>query len=307
MLGLSLSLLAQDFKNEFGFKSDNDSYLGFGSDRYYTNGLFINFRHAINQNKLSPKTEKIIYEINAGQKMYNPYSGYAPNPTKQDRPFAGYLYGGFALSWFHKNESILKAEVQIGTIGPDTRAEQAQELLHKTVGFYAIDGWQYQVSDEIAINLSAQYTKRLLRADEKDLDLSLETYGNLGNTFSGAGAGVVFRYGKINQLFNTAYTNSIISNNAKTKPFANKEFFFYAKPQLNLVAYDATLQGGMFSHTSPITFKPQAVVFAQQIGLNYSSRRFTADFSLLFKTKEVKSSARAHQWGSVSMYYRWGK
>ncbi|RZK73710.1 MAG: lipid A deacylase LpxR family protein, partial [Pedobacter sp.] len=37
-------LLAQTYKNEFGFKSDNDSYLAQGSDRYYTNGLFINFR-----------------------------------------------------------------------------------------------------------------------------------------------------------------------------------------------------------------------------------------------------------------------
>lgn len=35
---------AQEYKNEFGFKSDNDAYLWVGQDRYYTNGLFVYFR-----------------------------------------------------------------------------------------------------------------------------------------------------------------------------------------------------------------------------------------------------------------------
>lgn len=61
---------AQSFKNEFGFKTENDAYLATLNDRYYTNGLFIYFRHAINTEKLSDKIEKKTYEISAGQKMY---------------------------------------------------------------------------------------------------------------------------------------------------------------------------------------------------------------------------------------------
>jgi lipid A 3-O-deacylase len=132
---------AQTFKNEFGFSSDNDSYLLQGSDKYYTNGLFINFRHALDQQKLREKLEKKTYEIAVGQKMYNPYSGSAPDPAKQDRPFAGYLYAEGAMNWFYKNESILKAGVQIGVTGPASLAEKGQELLHNTVGFYKLEGW----------------------------------------------------------------------------------------------------------------------------------------------------------------------
>lgn len=295
---------AQNFKNELGFKSENDSYLAQGSDRYYTNGLFIHFRHAVDQQKLNEGLEKKTYEISAGQQMFNPYSGYAPDPQRQDRPFAGYLYAEGAMNWFHKNERILKLSAQIGVTGPASLAEDAQELLHDVAGFYELDGWQYQIRQEMQVNLSAKYTHLLYRPKHQYLDFSFEGYGNLGTTYSGAGAGVLFRAGRINQLFNSAYTNAVIGNNPKTKALVKTEFFFYAKPQLNYIAYDATVQGSMFNNNSPVTFDVQPVVFAQQLGVNYSSQRFTLDFGMIFKTKEVEGIRRAHQWGAISAFYR---
>ncbi|MNL64556.1 hypothetical protein D3C87_1887820 [compost metagenome] len=60
----------------------------------------------------------------------------------------------------------------------------------------------------------------------------------------------------------------------------------------------------MFNDNDPVTFGAKPLVFAQQIGFNYSSQRFTFDFGMIFKTKEVKSTAKAHQYGSISMFYR---
>lgn len=299
----AFSGFAQSFKNEFGFKSDNDAYLFYGQDRYYTNGLFIYFRHAIDEQKLE-KLEKLTYEISAGQKMYNPVSGFRPDPATQDRPFAGYLYAGGNVSLFYKNESVLKAGVELGTVGPNALGKDAQQLLHDIVGFYEIDGWQYQIKNELAINLNAQYTQLLHRSAAKTVDFSFDGYANLGTTYSGAGAGILFRAGSINQLFNSASTNSVIGNNAKKESLTKNELFFYAKPQLNFVAYDATVQGSLFNNDSPVTFGTKPVVFAQQLGFNYSTRRFTFDYSILFKSKEVKSVAKAHQYGAISMFYR---
>lgn len=298
------STSAQSFKNEFGFKSDNDAYLFYGQDRYYTNGLFIYFRHATDQQKLGEKLEKLTYEISAGQKMYNPVSGFRPDPATQDRPFAGYLYAGGNVNLFYKSEKIIKAGLEAGTIGPNALGKEAQELLHDIVGFYTIDGWQYQIKNELAVNLSAQYTQLLHRSSKKDVDFSFEGYANAGTTFSGAGIGILFRAGNINQLFNSGYTNSVISNNSKTEKLVKREAFFYAKPQLNVIAYDATIQGSMFNDDSPVTFKSKPIVFAQQVGFNYSSPRFTFDFGLLFKSKEIKSTAKAHQYGTIAMFYR---
>jgi len=296
--------IAQNYKNEFGFKSDNDAYLFYGQDRYYTNGLFINFRHASDQRKLGPNLEKVIWEFTAGQKMYNPITGSLPNPNRHDRPFAGYLFAGSSVNLFTKKESILKFGLELGTVGPDALGEDAQELLHKIVGFYEIRGWEYQIKNELAANLTAQYTKLLTRSKSNKVDLAVEGYANIGTTFSGAGAGILFRAGRINQLFNSAYTNSAISNNSMTAKLVKRELFFYAKPQINFVAYDATVKGSMFNNDSPVTFDTKPIVFAQQLGFNYSSPRFTIDYSVLFKSKEVKSTAKAHQYGTIAMYYR---
>ena len=300
----SFSSFAQTYKNEFGFNSDNDAYLFYGQDRYYTNGLFIYFRHATDQQKLGEKLEKLTYEISVAQKIYNPISGYRPNPATQDRPFAGYLYTGGNINLFYKDESIFKAGLEIGTVGPNSLGEAGQKLLHETVGFYTIDGWQYQIKNELALNLSAQYTQLLHRSAKKDLDFSVEGYANVGTTFSGAGVGLLFRAGNINQLFNSSYTKSVISNNAKKEKLVKKEAFFYAKPQINVVAYDATIQGSMFNNDSPVTFEPKRIVFAQQLGFNYSTPRFTFDFGLLFKSKEINSKAKAHQYGTIALFYR---
>jgi len=297
---------AQSYKNEFGFKTENDAYLATLNDRYYTNGLFIYFRRAIDPANLPDKIEKKTFEISAGQKMYTPFWGQVARREDQDRPFAGYLYAGGAYSIFYKNESVLKTNIEIGTVGPNSLAQDAQKFLHKTVGFYSPAGWEYQIKNELAINLAANYSKLLIRSNDNAVDLSGQGYANLGTTFSGLGASVLFRAGRLNQLFNSASHHAIIGS-AKTESLNKSEFFFYAKPQLNVVAYDATIQGSLFNDDSPLTFGVKPIVFEQQFGVNYSSKRFTADFNVIFKTKEVKSLAKAQNYGALSLYYRFGK
>ena len=297
---------AQNFKNEFGFKTENDAYLATLNDRYYTNGLFIYYRRAINPEKFGEHIEKKTYEISVGQKIYTPYWGMVAKREDQDRPFAGYLYAGAAYSVFYKKESVLKTNIELGTVGPNSLAQDAQEFLHKTVGFYTPAGWDYQIKNEVTINLSTSYSKLIHRSSDNAVDFSGQGYANLGTTFNGLGASVLFRAGKLNQLFNSAYHNAVIGD-SKTKKINNFEFFFYAKPQLNVVAYDATIQGSLFNNDSPVTFGVKPIVFEQQFGVNYSSNRFTADFNVIFKTKEVKSVAKAQNYGGLSLYYRFGQ
>ncbi len=290
------------FKNEFGFKSDNDAYLFYGQDRYYTNGLMLYFRRATDQNKLGERLEKFIYEITAGQKMFNAQGGNVPNLDFHDRPFAGYLYAGASANFFYKKESILKTSLELGTVGPRSLGEDAQKFLHQVVGFYEIKGWDYQVKNRLTANLGLQYTRLLYRSEYNKIDFSFEGYANAGTTFNGAGAGILMRTGNINQLFQSGYTNSAIGTVLKSAKLVTSETFFYAKPQLNFVVSDGTIEGTLLN--TDRKFEAKKFVFAQQLGFNYSSQRFTFDFGLLFKTKEVEDIVRSHQYGTISMFYR---
>ncbi|MDP3470168.1 MAG: lipid A deacylase LpxR family protein [Daejeonella sp.] len=295
------------YKSELGFRSDNDSYLAQGQDRYYTNGLFVKYRSAIDQSAIkNPKLNKIIWELESGQKMFNPQTGSIMNPDFIDRPFAAYLYVGGAINFLYNSEGNLKLKMQIGTIGPSAKGKEAQEFLHNTFGFYEIDGWQWQVNNELGINSSLEFQKLIGRLGSQKTDFSVSSYLNAGNTFAGAGAGILFRTGAINPLHSSASTQSVVSNNSKSK--VEKEFFFYAKPMLHFIAYDATIKGGMFrNEKGPVVFDAKPLVFSQQAGAIFSRNRWTADFSVIFKSREIKSSAKPHQYGSMALFYRLNK
>ena len=293
----------KSFKNEFGFRSDNDSYLAYGQDQYYTNGLILSYRHALNQEGIHRRLAKKTCEIEAGQLMYNPSTGKINNIREVDRPFAAYLYAGGKFNWFFKNEQLIEFAVNLGTIGPKALGKEVQEGLHEAVGFYRISGWEYQVNNETGINTSLRYST-LIERKQPDNDFTLNTYANIGTTFSGAGAGILFRAGRINKLFNSVSTNSRIVN-SRTDSLPAKEIFFFTRPMLHYVAYDATIQGGMFLRDKgPVTFDPKKFQYSQEFGINYAVDRWTLNFSIIFKSRDVKTQDTPHQYGSAMIYYR---
>lgn len=285
---------------------DNDFYIAFQQDRYYTTGTFGYFRHALKQDTSNQKIEKKILEIEGGQKIYNAFWSHAPDVTTHDRPFAGYLYAGAGLGWFYKSEAILKVSAQLGILGPSSLAEQIQTGFHKLINAYwAVEGWDYQVKDEVALNLELSYQHLFYRTNRKLFDFSGSSGVLLGNTFSGANAGVLIRFGKLNPFDDSSYANSRIKNKVGDDKKSKLEFFLFTKPQLNFAAYDATIQGGLFrSDKGPVTFGIKNWVYSQQIGLNFAANRFTGKYIVTLKTKEVESTASAYHYGSFAFSYR---
>jgi lipid A 3-O-deacylase len=315
LLSLIIGLIAaipcfaqnQTHINEAGFQSDNDSYLAQGSDRYYTNGIFLYFRHALKINdRDTAKLKNKVLGFEAGQKMYNPQSAQIPSVKYLDRPFAGYLYIGSTLNFLYSNESNLKLGAQLGIVGPDALGREAQETIHRWFGFYPPEGWQYQVRDGAELNLSAEYNRLLTRG--KGVDLSFNSYGNLGNGFSGAGAGLMLRLGNFNQLFNSVSTQSTASRIDDSKLLHKHELFFYYKPALNYIAYDATVQGSLFKahddNTMQVTLDREPFMFSNQLGVAYTAKRWVLDASATFHSKDVKEMVKVHQWGSITALYR---
>jgi len=302
----AFQLHAQNRTQEFGFQSDNDSFLAQGSDRYYTNGLFLFYRRGMDFK--NAKLANKVLGIEIGQKLFNAQTGGVPDSTYIDRPFAGYLYAGVNINYLFRNESNFKIGLQVGVIGPSAKGEEVQKIIHNTFGFYELNGWQYQIKNNAQINLSAEYNKLLVRKEWFDLTASV--YGNAGTGFNGAGIGPLLRFGNCNQLFNSVSTQSTTTRNS-IAPLHKKEVFLHYKPTFNYVGYDATVQGTIFNKTedkqpsSEITSTPKHTVFSNQIGLTYGGTRWIFDATATFNTKEVTTQVfNRHQWGSVTIMYR---
>jgi len=305
------NLFAQSHATEIGAETDNDSYLLQGSDKYYTDGIFLYYRHAlVVKDAAGSALQNKVLGFEMGQKIFNPQSGSIADqngvdqPGLIDRPFAAYLYIGSSLNFLYKNESNLKFSVQLGTVGPNAKGKQIQDFVHDNFGFYHPSGWEYQVNNDLELNLSVEYNKLITRGPW--IDVSLASYANLGNGFTGGGVGPLVRLGSFNQLFYSVSTQSTVTRSDFTGLLHKNEIFFYYKPQFNYVAYDATIQGGLSDNHSglEITKDKEPFVFSQQFGVAFTANRFVFDIAAIFHTKDVKQMVEAHQWGSVTGLYR---
>lgn len=286
--------------------SDNDLYIAFKQDRYYTNGNFAHFRHALKQENLNPKIEKKILDFELGHKVYNPFWSHVPDPNMHDRPFAAYAYASAGVNLFYKNESILKASAQLGIIGPSALGKEVQTEFHEKIlkAYYTVEGWEYQVKDEIGLNLDLSYQSLFYRTSNHLVDVSGATSLLIGNTLSGINVGLLFRFGNLNPFYESSYANSRIKNKQGDHSKTPLEFYLFTKPQLNFAAYDATIQGGLFrSDKGPVTFGLRHWVYSQQIGVNFAWKRLSAKYIVTLKTREVKSQADAYHYGSAVFAY----
>jgi len=308
----STSLFAQTHTDELGVETDNDSYLFKGSDRYYTDGIFVYFRRALAVDSNSKLQNKVL-SFEAGQKIFNPQSGsialYPGGPDNSgyiDRPFAAYLYVGSTLNFLYSDESNLLLSAQVGMIGPNAYGKQVQTWVHTTFGFYHPSGWEYQIDNNAVLNLSAQYNRLLARINY--FDVSFTSYGNLGNGFSGVGAGPLLRFGLFNQLFNSVSTGSTAIRKNKKTPLHKNELFLYYKPQFNWVAYDATIQGGLFTghdaSSMEVTSDKNPFILSNEVGLSYTANRFVFNLAAIYNTKSTREMIQPHQWGAITGFYR---
>jgi lipid A 3-O-deacylase len=205
----------------------------------------------------------------------------------------------------YKNESNLILSAQVGVVGPASLDRQTVDFVHDNFGFYHPTGYEYQITNDYELNLSAQYNKLLVRAGW--LDVSFSSYANLGNGFTGVGAGGMLRTGSFNQLFNSVSTKSSVIRKTGPAPLHKTEVFFYYQPLLNYVAYDATIQGGLFeNHTgsAEITKDKEPFVFSNEYGVGFASGHFEFNLAIITHTLDDKEMTSSDSWGAITGFYR---
>lgn len=286
---------------EIGFQTDNDAYLLFGQDRYYTNGVDLYFRKATDLSIRSKKLENRNFSLHIGQKIYNAHSGSISIREQVDRPITGYLYAGGQITWFFKNENVLSFGGEVAAIGPQALGEEAQEGYHNLFGFYQIKGWDFQLNNSVGVDIRSSYSHFLFRSLSGKWDGFFNANLSLGLNNTRVGVGPSFRYGRFSRMFESAEMGGRVSSK-NSKP--QKEAYLFYRPQIIWVGYNSTIQGGMLiDNKGPVTYGVKPLVLSQVIGVQWSWQRIGLNLNYTFNTKEVKSDAVPHQYGSLTFSY----
>lgn len=301
----SLSIISQQkFSKEISFTTDNDLYVSPERDRYYTNGIFLNYRYITKNENI--KLEKKIFEWQIGHEMFTPNKSIVQTIEEHDRPFAGYLYGSFGIKNVYKKNKILNYSIQIGILGPNAFGKELQDFIHGIYGFKKAVGWQFQIKNALAINFDADYTTFLSKNKSNTMDASWIASARIGTTYTNISSGFLVRFGlnPLEKIINSIAFNTNINDDTTTTTRAIESFFFI-KPTLRYAFYDATLQGSFLNTTSLVTKELIPVVFNIEIGLKFTANRFNFGYTFNYNTSKSKGLRYTYgnKYGTINVNY----
>ena len=242
-----------------------------------------------------------------GQQIYTPADIQATALQPDDRPYAGFLFGGLALH--SKTDSILDTlEIVVGIVGPQAYGEFAQNTVHDIRGIPTAKGWDNQLHNEPALQFSWQRKWRILRKQTvKTLDYDLISRAGLvlGNVRIAGNTGGEFRFGY--HLPKDFGSDTIRAGTGISTPALNRSktgrwpfgVHLFAGSQLEIVGHDIFLDGNTFKSSPSVDKKNFIAEFSGGIALNFDQYKFT--YRHLYRTRQFNNQDKDQVIGSLTL------
>ena len=301
---------------------END-YFG-GSDRHYTNGAklswlsadlsdwgqegwrkgFIDFLPFVNR----PEGQK-NFGLAVGQNIYTPQDTELAIPDPADRPYAGWSY--VELTFISKTERIMDTiAFQVGMVGPHSYAEQTQAKVHEWINNEKPAGWDYQLEDEVGVNVVYERKWRLYAraiGDSFGVDFIPHVGGSLGNVQTYANTGGTVRLGfnvpsdfGVNLIRGGGSTNTPIDDrDPRVSPDRSTSIFLFGGADGRAVARDIFLDGNTFESSRDVDKKP--LVADLYYGIGVILGRWQLTYTEVMRTKEFDGQRHNNFFGSVTL------
>ncbi len=271
----------------------------FKTDRYFSNGLELSyyapsFDRIPTKSILLPdgKNDKSLYAVTLRQDFFTPTELFSTDIIMNDRPFASYLLIGHRKVSLNTKSRLKKiSEIQIGLIGKYSGGKSIQNGIHKILpASEPALGWINQIQPDIALNYQIKIEKGL--GHNKNFDIIPAIQLRVGVPYTDFTGGFRLLAGKLSDYF----TDIGVSKTGGWK------LHLFAEPAITFVAYNATLQGGLFSDNIYTVNNLNRWVGTINSGIVLAVKGFTFEFGQHFLTKEFKGG-QSHKWGHVSLKF----
>jgi lipid A 3-O-deacylase len=311
-----------DDNSRFSVIEENDSVAFGDSDKFYTQGIafaylgpdvgvdsaWIGPFDALDFGPFDAEGASEVsrrYEILLGQSVFTPQDTAREDPDPDDRPYAGWLYGGVGLIQDTDRRRLDHLELLAGVIGPDAFGEEAQNDWHQFIGVDRSRGWDEQLHNEPGVMLSYERKWRFLQpigggfAVDAIPGLGL----TVGNVMDYVQAGGMLRFGKNLEadygpqrirpaLSGTPYFNSDYLTEGD--PFG---FYFFVGTQGRAVARNLFLDGNTFRDSRSVDSEALVGDLTGGLALFWGSA-VRLDTAITYRSKEFEDQDEATTlWG----------
>ncbi len=284
--------------NYFRFHYDNDYFTS--TDKEYTQGYNFELtspqlvKNPLNYFFTKPKTSEFKYGISIEHIGFTANNIASDQIQYDDRPFAAaIMLKSFLIATDSIQKTRIVSSLNIGIIGPGAFGGDMQTAIHEATGNTIPKGWYNQIKNDVVLNYELTYEKQLLRF-HNFFTLQTTATARLGTLFTNASVGLNATLGLINSPFTS------VKNKNKF------QLYLYTQPLINVIGYDATLQGGLFNRESVYTISSndmERFTLQNNYGIVLQYREFYAEYSRTLLTREF-SYGDSHKWGGIRLGFK---
>lgn len=294
---------------------ENDLFAN--TDRHYTNGVRASWlssegnvpewvNDAADWFPLFPEGGKRRVGFSLGQSMFTPRDISLDVPDPNDRPYAGFLYGGVGLV-SDTGTRLDSLELQLGVVGPASLAEETQKAVHTITGSQQPEAWDTQLHNEPALVLTYERKWRGLWEFSPfgfGADITPHVGGSLGNVYTHAAAGLTLRVGEdLPSDYGPPRIRPSLPGSDFFVPTQDFGWYVFAGVEGRAVARNIFLDGNTFEDSRDVEKKN--FIGDVQAGVAVTFWGIRLAYTHIFRTKEFDGQDKADQFGAVSVSFRY--
>jgi lipid A 3-O-deacylase len=313
LLSLALPIaaaLADDNPSIITLNVENDLFGG--QDRHFTHGTRLSWsspaddvpaflRQVANAVPLFDDRgqKRITYLV--GQTIFTPEDTQTASLVRDDRPYAGWLFGGAALTsdLGHRLDTL---EVDIGVVGPASLAGYTQKRWHVLIDVDKPHGWRNQLHNEpgAVVYYDRKWRERFPLAMDFAIDAIPHVAGSVGNILTHVGAGSIVRLGRgLPSDYGPSSIRPGIPGSDFFVPSDRLGWYVFAGTSGRLVGRDIFLDGNTFQDSHSV--EKNYLVGELQAGIVFTLGNVRLGYAHVLRTPEFKGQGSPDNYGAITL------
>jgi hypothetical protein len=253
--------------------------LYFGSDRYYSSGIFLEFGKLIKTPSDSIlKFGYISKHWVLGQEINTPALHYTENISKMDYPYNGWLFLGFKKEFFKKPNLGYGWEIQFGSTGAEA---SLAKVFQNTYHTYILNAKQLTWASSIpqAFHLNSNLSFFWGKPYNDKIKFITSNKIQFGSFRTSINSRYGLQFGSLKGLPFFGNRLEILENG----------FSFFLGMELEYNFHDYSLSGSLFSQSSPFNLVAEKLRNKYQAGFTYFKLPWKVNFLFNNTSRYIKT------------------
>lgn len=246
------------------------------------------------------------YQVIFGQSIFTPDDTSAEDPDPDDRPYAGWTYGGISLVQDTDRRRLDNLELLVGIVGPAAQGRPTQNDWHQFIGVDTANGWDRQIHNEPGVMLTYERKYRFIQplVGGFAVDAIPEAGVTLGNVMTYGEAGGMLRFGRNleadygpNRIRPSLSGTSYFNADYLEDPFG---FYIYVGAQGRAVAQNIFLDGNSYRDSREVDKEHFVGDLTGGVAIFWSNS-VKLDAGFTYRTQEFEGQDEGAKFANVNL------